>query len=727
MEAKISDRIEFLKQRLKSSYSAKMASQRKEIYERVFGENQSESQVIRMAKGLAAFLREKEILMCQEDLLAGHEQSYDYSVPPAGENPPISAEEKETMDQFYRGYRIGLYCGGLGGHVIAGYDRVLHIGFGKLTDMARDKIDNSTGSERDFALASLTVCEAVTDYILRYAAMAEQLAKEAISEKYSEQLKKIALACQWVANNPPRTFFEAIQLFWLTHEIITCEQGSGSLSLGRLDQYLYSYYAKDIADGILTYEEASELIEALWIKFAGIRRGFQHVVLGGRLNGKGYAANDLSYMCLQATKKLRLDQPLISVRWDRDMPNAFWNKILELIQLGMGFPALFNDEVAITAKHRLGISREDAENYGIVGCVELSIPGKEFSHTEELRVNWAKVLELMLNDGVCPVTGEAMKLKNELKLDDINSYEEFYQWYKREFEHFINLGIRGANINDRNFPYHVPYPYLSSTMEGCLKAGRDVTAGSTVYNLSTVNGCGMANTADSLVAIKHIVYNDKRFSLSELASILHNGFENAESLKDALGTKNPKFGNDNDEPDSIMRDLADAFCHQIESYHNPRGGRFQTGLYTVDWHAIVGKITGNLPDGHLHGTALANALSPSQGSDASGPTAVIKSITKLDHTLLGNGMVLDIKFHPDFFADEKCKESFKHLVETYFQLGGLEIQFNVISRKTLLEAQNSPELYRDLIVRVSGFSAYFVDLDKIIQDEIITRTEHFAI
>jgi pyruvate-formate lyase len=708
MEAKISDRIEFLKQRLKSSYSAKMASQRKEIYERVFGENQSESQVIRMAKGLAAFLREKEILMCQEDLLAGHEQSYDYSVPPAGENPPISAEEKETMDQFYRGYRIGLYCGGLGGHVIAGYDRVLHIGFGKLTDMARDKIDNSTGSERDFALASLTVCEAVTDYILRYAAMAEQLAKEAISEKYSEQLKKIALACQWVANNPPRTFFEAIQLFWLTHEIITCEQGSGSLSLGRLDQYLYSYYAKDIADGILTYEEASELIEALWIKFAGIRRGFQHVVLGGRLNGKGYAANDLSYMCLQATKKLRLDQPLISVRWDRDMPNAFWNKILELIQLGMGFPALFNDEVAITAKHRLGISREDAENYGIVGCVELSIPGKEFSHTEELRVNWAKVLELMLNDGVCPVTGEAMKLKNELKLDDINSYEEFYQWYKREFEHFINLGIRGANINDRNFPYHVP-------------------AGSTVYNLSTVNGCGMANTADSLVAIKHIVYNDKRFSLSELASILHNGFENAESLKDALGTKNPKFGNDNDEPDSIMRDLADAFCHQIESYHNPRGGRFQTGLYTVDWHAIVGKITGNLPDGHLHGTALANALSPSQGSDASGPTAVIKSITKLDHTLLGNGMVLDIKFHPDFFADEKCKESFKHLVETYFQLGGLEIQFNVISRKTLLEAQNSPELYRDLIVRVSGFSAYFVDLDKIIQDEIITRTEHFAI
>jgi hypothetical protein len=327
MEAKISDRIEFLKQRLKSSYSAKMASQRKEIYERVFGENQSESQVIRMAKGLAAFLREKEILMCQEDLLAGHEQSYDYSVPPAGENPPISAEEKETMDQFYRGYRIGLYCGGLGGHVIAGYDRVLHIGFGKLTDMARDKIDNSTGSERDFALASLTVCEAVTDYILRYAAMAEQLAKEAISEKYSEQLKKIALACQWVANNPPRTFFEAIQLFWLTHEIITCEQGSGSLSLGRLDQYLYSYYAKDIADGILTYEEASELIEALWIKFAGIRRGFQHVVLGGRLNGKGYAANDLSYMCLQATKKLRLDQPLISVRWDRDMPNAFWTKI----------------------------------------------------------------------------------------------------------------------------------------------------------------------------------------------------------------------------------------------------------------------------------------------------------------------------------------------------------------------------------------------------------------
>ena len=725
MDSNNIDRIEFLKQKMRASYSPKMASQRKEIHSRIFSENQSASQVIRMAKGLSAFLREKDIIIHQEDLLAGYEQFYDYTVPSVDSNIQTSMEEKEILDQFYKGYHIGLYCGGLGGHVIAGYERVLQLGFGKLTNMARNKLENSIGSESDFTLASLIVCEATTDYIMRYAEMAQELSQKSTKEN-SDQLKKIASSCQWIAVNPPRTFFEAIQLLWLTHEIITCEQSSGSLSLGRLDQYLYPYYAKDIADGVITYEEASELIQALWVKFGGMKRGFQHVVLGG-CNGNGYAANDLSYMCLQATKKLRLDQPLISVRWNQDMPESFWNEIQDLIQLGMGFPALFNDKVAITAKQRLGISKEDAENYGIVGCVELSIPGKEFSHTEELRINWAKILELMLNDGVCTVIGETMKLKSKHKLDEINSFDDFYKWYKQEFAHFIDVGIKGANISDRNFPYQRPYPFLSSTMEGCLDAGRDVTAGSTVYNLSTVNGCGMANTADSLATIKRMIYQDKRFLLSELAEILRNGFESAESLRDVLGTKYPKFGNDNDEPDNIMSDLADSFCRNVESYNNPRGGRFQIGLYTVDSHAYIGKITGNLPDGHFRGTALANALSPSQGSDVSGPTAVIKSVTKLDHTLLGNGMVLDIKFHPDFFADDKCKESFKYLVETYFQLGGMEIQFNVISRKTLLEAQNSPELYRDLVVRVSGFSAYFIDLDKVTQDEIIARTEHFSI
>ncbi|MBC8230003.1 hypothetical protein H8E77_10700 [bacterium] len=725
-ENQLSSRIEALKRMVRETYSEKMSSQRKEIFERVFNENRSEPQVIRMAKGLAAFLCEKDILLYQDDLLAGYEQFYDYSVPAMGETPPVFPEEISLLEQFRKGYRIGLFGGGLGGHVIAGYDSVLERGLGSLADAARTKLKENERTDGDFACASLIVCEAATDYALRYAARAEELAQEAATEEYEKQLRRIADACQWVALNPPRSFFEAVQLLWLTHEIITCEQSSGSLSLGRLDQYLFPYYAKDIATGLLTRYEASELVEALWIKFNGMKRGFQHVVLGGCRSDGEYAANDLSYICLRATKKLRMDQPLLSVRWHPNIPESFWNEIQELIQVGMGFPALFNDEVAIAAKRRLGISKDDAENYGVVGCVELSIPGKEFSHTEGLRVNWAKVLDLMLNEGVCPVTGESMELKNKRDLQIFKSFAEFYQWYQEEFAHFVDLGIKGMNISDRNFHHHRPYPFLSSTMQGCLEKGRDVTAGSTIYNLSTVNGCGMANATNSLAAIKRMVYQEKKVSLPELTEALRSRFEGAEVLQEAL-TKCSKYGNDNDEADNILKDLADSFCRQIESYRNPRGGRFQTGLYTVEAHTQMGKLTGALPDGRPYGLALASGMSPSQGTDLSGPTAVIKSTTKLDHSLLGNGMVLDLKFHPTFFDNKEKRRAFKNLVETYFQLGGMEIQFNVINQETLIGAQESPDEYRDLIVRVSGFSAYFIDLDKVTQNEIIARTEHYGI
>ena len=726
-DAQLSNRIESLKRRTRETHSERMSSQRREIFERVFNENGSESQVVRMAKGLAAFLREKDILLYQDDLLAGYEQFYDYSVPVMDETSSVCPEETSLLEKFRKGYRIGLFAGGLGGHVIAGYDGVLEKGFRALTDAARRKLNEGEEAELDFARASLIVCEAATDYALRYAAKAEKLAQESDTEEYSKQLRNIADACQWISVNPARSFFEAVQLLWLTHEIITCEQSSGSLSLGRLDQYLFPYYTKDIAAGVLTRHEASELIEALWIKFNGMTRGFQHVVLGGcRSNGE-YAANDLSYMCLRATKKLKMDQPLISIRWHPNIPEEFWNEIQELIQVGMGFPALFNDEVAIAAKRRLGIDKEDAENYGVVGCVELSIPGKEFSHTEGLRVNWAKVLELMLNHGVCPVTGETMELKSKQNLESIKSFEAFYQWYREEFDHFVDLGIRGMNISDRNFPNHRPYPFLSSTMEECLETGNDVTTGSTIYNLSTVNGCGMANTANSLVAIKKIVYQEKKLSLFDLAEALRSNFESAKALQEALVTRYPKYGNDDDETDNILKNLVDSFCRKVGSYRNPRGGRFQTGLYTVEAHTSMGKLTGALPDGRQYGLALASGFSPSQGTDLSGPTAVIKSITKLDHRLLGNGMVLDLKFHPAFFNNEESRQAFRNLVETYFQLGGMEIQFNVINREKLIEAQNSPEEYQDLIVRVSGFSAYFVSLDKVTQNEIIARTEHLGI
>jgi formate C-acetyltransferase len=640
------------------------------------------------------------------------------------------AAEAALLAEFRRGLRAGLFGSGMGGHVIAGYERVLKEGFLALAEAARAQPRSDP-----FALSSYLVCTAASDYTLRYAAQAEEMAQATADPTHQRHLARIAEACRWVAFHPARTFFEAVQLLWLTHEIIVCEQPSGSLSLGRLDQILYPFYARDLAGGqtagqaagTLTAAEAQELIEALWIKLGGLKRAFQNVVLGGCGPDGRYAANDISFFCLQATRKLRMDQPLLSVRWHPSIPDDFWQEVQGLIQIGTGFPALFNDEVAIAAKGRLGVAPEDAANYAIVGCVELSIPGREFSQTEGLRVNWAKVLDLMLNDGTCSVTGTKMSLKGRHNLAMVGSFDDFLCWYEEELEHFVDLGIRAMNLLDRAFPDCWPYPFLSSTMDGCLAAGRDVTAGSTTYNLSSVNGCGMANVADSLVAIKQAVFDRQRISLPQLAVALRHDFAGAENLREELRSRSPKYGNDHDEPDLILKRLADRFCQQVAGYSNPRGGRFQAGLYTVDAHVHLGKLTGALPDGRHRGLALASALSPTQGLDRSGPTAAIKSATKLDHRLLGNGMVLDLKFHPGFFADAQSQRSFRYLVETYFRLGGMEIQFNVISRETLLAAQKTPEEYRHLLVRVSGFSAYFVDLDRVCQDEIIARTEHMTL
>jgi pyruvate formate-lyase/glycerol dehydratase family glycyl radical enzyme len=748
-----SARIQVLKQKTREGASERMFTQRREIYERVFRENRSEPQVLRMALALAAFLREKDIILYVEDLLAGHEQFYDFELS-SGCVPPPAIEEAECLDteEFLRGYKIGLFYGGLGGHVIAGYERVLSLGFGALANQARDRLTRAFGRERDFARASLVVCEAAYAYALRYAQTAQELASQTeitmasvkviaqkpsdhpepvegdrtVSEQsltYVNDLRRIADACTWVATNTPRNLFEALQLLWLTHEIITCEQSCGSLSLGRVDQYLYPYYQRDLAAGMLTRAEASELIDAFWVKLNGIKRGFQHVALGGCGSDGAYAANDLTYFCLQATRKLGMDQPLMSVRWGRDIPAAVWDEILDLIQTGMGFPALFNDEVAIAAKQRLGVTKVDAMNYGVVGCVELSVPGKEFSHTEGIRISWAKVLELMLNDGVCPVTGERTRLAQSHDLACIKTFDEFYLWYRLELGHFLDLAVRGHNWLDRAFPKRWPYPFLSSTMEGCLEAGRDVTEGSTVYNFSTVNGCGMANAVDGLAAIQKLVFQEQKVTLSALAEALHTDFAQAMPLQKAL-LGCPKYGNDIPGPDEMMRNLVELVCCQIDQVRNPRNGRFQAGMYTVETHTFMGKLTGALPDGRRRGFALANGHSPAQGADISGPTAVIKSATRYDHRLLGNGMVLDLKFHPMFFKDPDALHAFRRLVETYFMLGGMEIQFNVVSRETLLAAQLDPWSYRDLLVRVSGFSAYFVDLDKLTQDEIIARVEH---
>ena len=742
MISAVEGRIETLKQRTKHNgcFSEATAELRRRVYERVFAATRGESQVLRRAKALAAFLAEKDITVFAEDVLAGLQQTYDFREPmdlPCLEDPAIADRPEESycpmavaagadpdaMAEFCAGFHIGLFTSSLGGHVIAGYDRVIDMGVGELVSAARARLETAEGEAREFADASVIVCEAFADYVRRYAERARAVADQTDVTAFADQLRTVAAACERIAVDRPRTFLEAAQLVALMHEVITAEQSSGSLSLGRLDQYLHLFYQADLAAGRLSKDSAEEIIQALWLKFGALKGAYQNVTLGGCDADGNDLGNDLTVMGLRASARLKMDQPLVSFRWHPSMPEALWEPVLDLIGEGLGFPAMFNDEVVIDAKCGVGLSRADAADYGVVGCVEMTDGGREWSQTEAARINWAKALELLLNDGICTLTGTPTPFRADRPLAELATFEQFLDCYKRVFGRLIDMAAEWTVVRDEGFPLLYPTPFLSSTMAGCLEAGRDVSAGGTTYNLLTMNNCGMADTADSLLAIKHLVYDRRELTLDELAGALRNNFAAAD-LRATLADAGPHFGTDRDEADLLVRDLAELLHERLAGFRNARGGGYQIGMYTVDSHAWLGKATGALPSGRPAGVALANGFSPCQGADTAGPTAVIRSLTKLDHRQFGNGMVLDIKFSPSFFDDPQGRQALQRLIETYFELGGLEIQFNVVSRATLLAAQAYPDRFRDLVVRVSGFSAYFVDLDTVCQNEIIARTEH---
>jgi formate C-acetyltransferase len=730
-EASPDDRIVVLKQRTREAYSSDLFDFRKAIAERVFSENLDEPQSVKVALVLERFQREKPLVIFEEDVLAGYCQDFDFTMPgierfssncPPRKNAPGRPWEHRLSEQVRGGFVAGLYSTCPGAHHIAGYERVLARGYGALAQNARQRLDTATGDARDFARASLIACESATRYALRYAEAYERLCADAPIDRRKD-LQRIPEACRWVATEPPRSFFEALQLLWLTHETIHCEQARGSLSLGRIDVYLLPWYERDLAAGRITKEGAQELMDALWVKFGALPQGFQHVTIGGLDKHKRYVANDLTFMALRATRRVRMDQPLLGLRWHPTIPEPLWKEVQEVLMLGTGFPALFNDEICIQAKVRMGIPREEAVDFGLVGCVEPMMPGREFSQTETFRINWLKVLELMLNQGVCPLSGEKLALLEEQDPDSVRTFDEFYAWYKRELLHALDIGAEGMNVITEDYHKFKPTPFTSSTVEGCLEKGRDVAAGGTIWNFSTINVTGQANAVDSLVSIKHLVFEEHALSLSQLAEVLRRDFEGCETLCARVMRDYPRFGNDHDEPDAMMADLMAAFHDRLSRHKNPWGEPFQMGLFAAGWHGVLGGLTGASPDGRRARGALANGSSPVQGADTLGPTAVMRSLTKFDHTRAAAGLVLDMKFHPTFFDDASRRAAFQALVETYFALGGLELQVNVVKRETLLDAQLHPENHRDLLVRVSGYSAYFVQIGKVLQDEIIMRTD----
>jgi formate C-acetyltransferase len=764
MTQTLSPAITELYNRFYDNYDAAMVQQRNTVYRNIRAKHPGADRALLHAWGLTDFLAEKRVVVREWDILAGHIQFIH-----AGASIPLryldpedpsktvetfdpsnsgnvrwdtarevanyrelrgqkhSREEDGALDYLLRGIDTGLVTRWANGHVIAGYDFVLDHGYAALEGLLEKKRERAGLARREYYDAMITAVRGASEYIGRYETAARKTLEQTEDPTHRKNLERIMTACGHIKKEKPANFFEAVQALILLHEMLLYENHSGSMSLGRLDRLLGPYYEKDKADGIICFETAGEIIEALWLKIASVIMGYQNVTVGG-CDEKGEPfENDITILCMEASRKLKQDQPLLSLRCHKNTSESIWEEAVALLAQGGGFPAFFNDNIIISAKEKQGVAREDSWNYGLVGCVEPSIGGKEFSFTEELRINWAKILELMLSGGVCAITGIPVGLKTKRDLGAIKDFNDLYDWYREELQFSIETCTRACSMIDSAYPVYFPSPLLSSTFEDCVETGEDVSGEGPRYCFGSANACGMANTVDSLAALREIVFAKRLASMDDVARALAGNFEGHDALRAYMLNRCPKYGNDIPGVDQLMRELGNFFCSTVQAQKNYRGGTFQAGLYTVVSHATMGKLTGALPDGREKETALSNAISPVQGMDTQGPTANIRSTLYPDHSLAANGLVVDLKFSPGFFSTNSHRKMIRSLVETYFAEGGQEIQFNVVNRETLLEAQQNPQKHRNLVVRVSGFSAYFVSLDKVLQDEIIKRTEYHGI
>ncbi|USD62057.1 formate C-acetyltransferase [Vibrio sp. SCSIO 43140] len=609
------------------------------------------------------------------------------------------------------------------GHIIIDFDRLLEKGLGALTDEMSTLA--TVNADNEFYQSVLILLEASTRHIRRYEALANQMAAECECPVRAAELTRIASISANIATQKPQGFYEACQLFWYMNIILQHESNASSLSLGRFDQYMMPFYQASIEQGE-SPAFLQELLESLWVKtndivllrssssakfFAGFPTGYT-ILLGGLTENGRSAVNTLSSLCLDAYQSVQLPQPNLGVRVNEFIDRAFLNKTAETIRLGTGIPQIFNDEVVVPAFLNRGVSLEDARDYSVVGCVELSIPGKTYGLHDIAMFNLLKVMELVLKRN---------KDNQEVSFDALMSE------IRSDICDYVKLMVEGSNICDVGHRDWAPVPLLSSFINDCIENGKDITYGGGRYNFSGVQGIGIANLSDSLMALKRFVFEEKRMSFAEFIEVLESNFEGKEGerVRARLMNRYEKYGNDIDEVDAMGADLLRLFCKEVETYENPRGGYFTPGSYTVSAHVPLGAVVGATPDGRLAGEQLADGgLSPMLGKDQQGPTAVLKSVSKLDNYLLSNGSLLNVKFTPSTLEGEQGITKLGDFLRAFMKLKLQHIQFNVLNAETLRKAQEKPEDYAGLVVRVAGYSAFFVELSKEIQDDIIRRTAH---
>ncbi|CAI2119366.1 4-hydroxyphenylacetate decarboxylase large subunit [Serratia fonticola] len=609
------------------------------------------------------------------------------------------------------------------GHIIIDYPRLLNNGLdsllAELQSHAEQQPDNA------FYAAALLLLQASQRHILRYASLARQMAEQCSDETRRAELLRIAEISSHNAHHKPQDFYQACQLFWYMNIILQYESNASSLSLGRFDQYMLPFYQASLNQG---QDPAflKELLESLWVKcndivllrstssaryFAGFPTGYT-ILLGGLTETGRSAVNVLSFLCLDAYQNIRLPQPNLGVRVNEFIDRPFLLKTAETIRLGTGIPQIFNDEVVVPAFLNRGVSLEDARDYAVVGCVELSIPGRTYGLHDIAMFNLLKVMELTLldNEGNASLT-----------------YPQLLDQIREKIRHYVRLMAEGSNICDIGHRDWAPVPLLSSFIDDCLQHGKDITEGGARYNFSGVQGIGIANLSDSLFALKGLVFDQQRLSFDELLATLKANFATpeGEKIRARLINRFDKYGNDIDEVDLISAGLLRFYCKEVEQYRNPRGGQFTPGSYTVSAHVPLGAVVGATPDGRYAGEQLADGgLSPMLGQDGQGPTAVLKSVSKLDNYLLSNGTLLNVKFTPSTLEGQQGLNKLADFLGAFTKLKLQHVQFNVVNAETLKEAQARPQDFAGLVVRVAGYSAFFVELSKEIQDDIIRRTAH---
>lgn len=591
---------------------------------------------------------------------------------------------------------------------------------------------------RGFYLGMATALDGALDFMGRYATLAEGMAGAAGSAEARAGLMEIARICGKLTSEPPSTFREAVQSLWFLFVLLHAESNASSFSPGRADQYLYSYYKRDLEKGVLDRAGALEIIEALWLKFnqivylrnsnsaryfAGFPIGF-NIAIGG-LDERGEdASNELSYLFLRAQAHLGLPQPNLSARLSEKSSEQFIRECARVIGLGSGMPQIFNDESIIPALASRGIAPKDALDYAIVGCVELTTHGNALGWSDAAMFNMVKALELTLNNGVCLLSGKKMGLDLG-SLSDYASYEDLEAAFKAQMDHFIGRMIAACDKVDRLHAQVLPSPFLSSVIDGCADKGLDVTAGGARYNLSGIQAIQPANVADSLAAIKQCIYTDHSLRSQDALEAMRSDYKDNEALRQFLINKLPKYGNDVDWVDEMAAKWVDYFAGKMAEYVNARGGPYHTGLYTVSAHVPMGQNVGASLDGRRAKDPLADGgLSAMYGRDRAGPTALLRSVSKINSRQGSNGTLLNMKFLPEFFRTEEGIGKFAAFLKTFVRLRINHVQFNVIRKEDLLAAKSRPEEWRGLTVRVAGYTAYFSELANDLQDEIIARTSY---